>query len=180
MKTLSYISAFLLFTFYLVSHAAVAETAVEFSMVEKTVKPIKFFYGEYQLSGKDMHKQGDEIAQKTAFAIATKTSTVLDGPFTYIFENVSSFDPEKITAQIGWPVDQEAQPVGSFLYKETKPFKCLTTEFKGSHKDLPRFWKKLVTMAIAKGYKVTGEGRTLITLAGQDGYVAAHLQLGIM
>jgi len=126
-----------------------------------------------------MHKQGDKIAEKTAYAIATKTPTVLNGPFTYIFENVQSFDLQALTAQIGWPVEKKIQGVDSYLFKETAPFKCITVVHEGPHSELPHAWKKLVTQAIAEGYKVTGEGRTLIKLSGANGYVVAELQLGV-
>lgn len=149
------------------------------SLEVKTLPSIHFFYGEYSLSSKDMHKQGEKIAEKTAYAIATKTPTVLNGPFTYIFENVQSFDPKAINAQIGWPVEKPINGVGSYLFKETKEFKCISVVHEGPHAELPHAWKKLVTQAIAEGHKVTGEGRTVIKLSGANGYVIAELQLGV-
>ena len=75
----------------IVSISSVAIASSEKSLEVKTVPGIHFFYAEYSLSNENMHKQGDKIAEKTAYAIATKTPTVLNGPFTYIFENVQSF-----------------------------------------------------------------------------------------
>lgn len=162
----------------------IATSATTFASAEKklevtTLPGINFFYSKHTLSNENMHKQGDEIAQKTAYTIATKTSTVLDGPFTYIFENVQSFDPQALTAQIGWPVEKETQAAGSYLFKQTAPFKCITYRHEGPHSELPHAWKQLVTQAIAEGHKVTGEGRTLIKLSGANGYVVAELQLGV-
>ena len=153
--------------------------STEKSLEIKTVPGIHFFYGEYSLSNKNMHKQGDKIAEKTAYTIATKTPTVLSGPFTYIFENVESFDPSTINAQIGWPVEKSIEGVGSYQFKEVKPLKSVSYIHEGAHTELPNKWKKLITQAIAEGHKITGEGRTLIRLSGANGDVVAELQLGI-
>jgi len=163
----------------IISFSAASFSSTEKSLEVKTIPAINFFYGKHTLSNENMHKQGDKIAEKTAYAIATKTPTVLNGPFTYIFENVQSFDPKALTAQIGWPVEKKIQGVDSYLFKETTPFKCITFVHEGPHSELPHAWKKLVTQAIAEGHKVTGEGRTLIKLSGANGYVVAELQLGV-
>jgi len=163
----------------IISLSSIAIAAPEKSLEVKTVPGIHFFYGEYSLSNKDMHKQGDKIAEKTAYTIATKTPTVLNGPFTYIFENVQSFDPKLINAQIGWPVEKTIEGVGSYQFKEVKPLKSISFIHEGPHTELPHAWKKLVTQAIAEGHKITGEGRTLIKLSGANGYVVAELQLGV-
>ena len=154
-------------------------SSTEKSLEIKTIPAINFFYSKHTLANENMHKQGDKIAEETAFAIATQTPTVLNGPFTYIFENVQSFDLEALTAQIGWPVEKKIQGVGSYLFKETAPFKCITFVYEGPHSGLPHAWKRLVTQAIAEGHKITGEGRSLIKLSGANGYVVSELQLGV-
>ena len=163
----------------IISFSTVSFSSTETSLEVTTIPAINFFYSNHTLANENMHKQGDKLAEKTAFTIATKTPTVLNGPFTYIFENVQSFDPKALTAQIGWPVEKKVQGFDSFLFKKTAPFKCITFVHEGPHLELPHAWKKLVTQAIAEGYKVTGEGRTLIKLSGANGYVVAELQLGI-
>ena len=163
----------------IIAFSTTSYASTEKPLEVKSLPSIHFFYGEYTLSNEDMHKQGDKIAEKTAYTIATKTPTVLNGPFTYIFENVQSFEPDSLTAQIGWPVEKKINGFGAFLFKETAPFKCITIVYEGPHSELPHVWKKLVTQAIAEGQRVTGEGRTLIKLSGADGYVVAELQLGV-
>lgn len=170
---------FWILTGLIVSFSSASFASTEKALAIKTLPSINFFYSKHTLSNESMHKQGDEIAEKTAFAIATKTPTVLNGPFTYIFEDVQSFDLQALTAQIGWPVEKKINGVGSYLFKETTSFKCITVVHEGPHSELPHAWKKLVTQAIAEGHKITGEGRTLIKLSGANGYVVAELQLGV-
>lgn len=149
------------------------------SLDVKTVPGIHFFYGKYTLSDKNLHQQGDRIAEKTAFTIATKTKTVLNGPFTYIFENVESLDPSTLTAQIGWPVEKAVAGIDGFQYKEVPPLKSISTLHEGPHSELPQAWNNLINQAVNAGHKVTGEGRTVIKLSGANGYVVAELQLGV-
>ena len=163
----------------IISFSTTSYSSTEKALEVKTLPSINFFYGEYTLSNESMQKQGDKIAEKTAYTIATKTPTVLDGPFTYIFENVQSFDPKTLTAQIGWQVEKEIQGVDSYLFKKTMRFKCITAVYEGPHSELPHAWKKLVTQAVGEGHKITGEGRTLIKLSGANGYVVTELQLGV-
>ena len=170
--------------FWILTGLIISFTTASFSSVEKalevkTLPSINFFYSKHTLSNESMHEQGDKIAEKTAYAIATKTPTVLNGPFTYIFEDVQSFDPQALTAQIGWPVEKKISGVDSYLFKETAVFKCVSFTYEGPHSKLPHAWEKLVTQAIAEGHKVSGEGRTLIKLSGANGYVVAELQLGV-
>lgn len=163
----------------LLSLSTIAIASTEKPLEINTAPGIHFFYDEYTLSKENMHKQGDLIAEKTAFTIATKTKTVLSGPFMYIFEDVESFDPQTLTAQIGWPVEKTVEGVGSYQFKEVKAFKNISYTHEGPHSELPALWARLAAQATAEGHTITGEGRTIIRLSGANGDVIAELQLGI-
>ncbi|UZE96380.1 GyrI-like domain-containing protein [Alkalimarinus alittae] len=97
----------------------------------------------------------------------------------YIFENVQSFDPQTLTAQIGWPVEKAIDGVDSYQYKEVKAFKSVNFTHEGPHSELPLIWQNLAAQAVAEGHTITGEGRTFIRLSRANGDVVAELQLGI-
>ncbi len=176
-QSLLVIAALLLSVF---SGASIANAGKTLPKLEaKTIAPVNFFYGEYTLSGKDMHQQGEKLAEKTAYAVATKTHAVIDGPFTYRFEHVESLEPKSLTAQIGWPVSKPIPSAAGYLFKQAPSFKAVTRRYEGMHTGMVNAWKKLVTEAIAQGFKPTGEGRTLIKLSSNNGYVITELQLGV-
>lgn len=159
--------------------ASASHAATPLALEEKTVPAQTFFYQDYQLKGGDLHSQGAEIAQKTAWTIATKTDTVLKGALTYVFQNIDRQESSVVTAQIGWPIEKPTAPVGNYKVLESAPFHCLVYTHEGSNKALPEVWRQLHKQAIAEGYRPIGEGRTVIRMSGKDGYVVAELQLGI-
>ena len=123
----------------------------------KSIAPVNFFYGEYQLSGSDMHLQGEKLAEKTAYDVATKTHGLIDGPFTYRFEQVESLQPESLTAQIGWPVNKAISATAGYLFKQTASFKAVTRRYEGMHTGMVNAWKKLLTEAIAQATRRSRE-----------------------
>ena len=173
---------FLLFGLCLsiIAGASVANATKKLPKLEaKSIAPINFFYSEHKLLGKDIQLQGEKLAEKTAYDVATKTRGLIDGPFTYRFEHVESLSPKSLTAQIGWPVNKPISATAGYLFKQTASFKAVTRRYEGMHTGMIDAWKKLLTESIAQGFKPTGEGRTLIKLSSHNGYVVTELQLGV-
>lgn len=148
----------------------------------KTVPETHYVYSHKQLSQGSFHKEGEKIAEDTAFFIATKTDTLIDGPFTYVFENV---DPAKleqskmVNAKLGWPVKRSTTIDNQYTYEKANALKCLTFIHEGPSSKVPESFQKLYDEAARQNLAFNGEARAIIKLSSNTGYIVTELQLGI-
>ncbi len=148
----------------------------------KTVEAMSYVYSTQTLQQGKSHQQGEKIAEATAFFIATKTDTLIDGSFTYVFDNIDENALQKtqqVDANLGWPVKKLATATPGYQQKELPSFKCLTLIHKGPSTEVLDSWQKLQAEAKARGLKFTGHARAIIKLSSNTGYVISELQLGI-
>jgi hypothetical protein len=138
-----------------------------------------FFYGQYQLSNDNLHQQGEKLAETIAYAVATKTHGVIQGAFTYRFRHVQTLAPQNLIAEIGWPVNKPVTPIAAYHFEKVPSMRSVTYRYEGMNKGMLQAWKILISQAQSQGFKPTGEGRTIIQLSSNTGYVVADLQLGV-
>jgi effector-binding domain-containing protein len=173
-------------TKFLLVALAFCTSALTFANTEspfeiKTIEAMNYVFSTQTLQQDKSHQQGEKIAEETAFYIATKTDTLIDGSFTYVFDNVdaeSLQQVQRIDANLGWPVKKPATHTSGYQQKELPKFKCLTLTHKGPSTEVIESWQKLYNEAKARGLQFTGHARAIIKLSSNTGYVISELQLG--
>lgn len=149
------------------------------SVQEKQVEAKHFYFGEFSIEQAKDEPTSSGIAKKLAQVIAFETSTQINGAFSVVVEGFSAekFKSKDAMLQMGWWVMREGEPVDNFRSELKPAAKSLSAQFKGHQDGLMQAWQDLYQMAVDKGYQVKGDGRTLINLHSNTGYLLAELQL---
>ena len=151
------------------------------TLQEKRVEEQFFYFGTYSIEQAKNQNASEAVAKKLAQTIAFKTETEIDGAFSLVVEgeNINSIVDGSAALQLGWWVKKIGEPVDNFRSEIKPQFKCLSVKFKGDQLTLINAWQKFYETTLAKNYKITGDGRMLINLHSNTGYMMAELQLAI-
>ncbi len=145
----------------------------------KNIPERHWYFGEYSIKQAKDQPTTEALAKTLAQTIAFKTSTEIDGAFSLVVEGatVDSILQEDTMIQLGWWVKRPGEPQGEFRSELKPAAKCLVAQFKGNQTELMLAWHQLYLTALDRGYEVSGNGRTLINLHSNTGYMMAELQL---
>ncbi|GAA3924449.1 hypothetical protein [Litoribacillus peritrichatus] len=150
-------------------------------LIEKEVPAKHFYFGEYSIIQAKDQPTSEGVAKQIAQTIAFKTSSEIDGAFSLLVEgeSIEFLMTDKAKVQLGWWVKREGEAVDNFRSELKPAMRCLSAEFKGDQQALVKAWQELYQAAMERGYKISGDGRMLIKLHSNTGYLVAELQLAI-
>lgn len=148
-------------------------------VVEEKVTPgIKYFSTTKTLSSEEFKEQTRGIAGQVATAVGKSKVLKVDGPLMLIYKDRISMPESAITAQIGFPIKGYTKDTAPYALESKTPFKCLSLLHSSNRETTRENWQFLYDFAKEKGYQLSGEYRTVVTV-GVTG-VKAELQLGIL
>ncbi|GLQ32826.1 hypothetical protein [Litoribrevibacter albus] len=151
------------------------------SLEVKDIPARHWYFGEYSIQQAKDQPTTEALAKRLAQTIAFQTTTEIDGAFSLVVEGatVDSILKEDTMIQLGWWVKREGEPKDEFKSELKPEAHCLVAQFKGNQTELMLAWHQLYLTALDRGYQVVGNGRTLINLHSNTGYMMAELQLVI-
>ena len=158
------------------------DTGLDLDSLEvKTIPERHWYYGEYSIEQAKHQPTTEALAKRLAQTIAFKTTSEIDGAFSLVVEGVTleSLLKEQTLVQLGWWVKREGEAHDEFRSELKSEAKCLVATFQGDQTNLMLAWHQLYLTALDRGYNVLGDGRTLINLHSNTGYLMAELQLVI-
>ena len=126
----------------------------------KEVKPINFIYFRTET-------KIDQLIQlvpvaKALFKEAVNLNLHVTGPVHWHYFNFNGDVTKSFTLEISLPVDQvPADYDGSFHFKRTEPFKCVSVIHEGGWLDIPQSYGKLMQFIEAKGLSPIAVNREL-------------------
>ncbi len=138
---------------------------------------MEFFYRTYTLSSEELEKRSRAIAVKTASDAIRRAHVRINGPLTFIFQDLERMSDDAITANIGFPISGSGNHVDKYQQQRQPEFKCLSLELEEQVEDEEAVWTALYLTAIENGLTVSGQSRTLIKM--RFGGYNIEYQLGI-
>ncbi|MFC3152780.1 hypothetical protein ACFOEK_17210 [Litoribrevibacter euphylliae] len=185
MKRLGSIFATFILVLLPIAHSLASttlNTGLDLDSIElKDIPARHWYYGEYSIQQAKDQPTTEALAKRMAQTIAFQTSTEIDGAFSLVVEGatVDSILKEDTVIQLGWWVKREGEAKDEFKSELKPEAHCLVAQFKGNQTELMLAWHQLYLTALDRGYEVVGNGRTLINLHSNTGYMMAELQLVI-
>lgn len=162
--------------------APTLNTGLDLQSIEvKDIPAHHWYFGEYTIKQAKDQPTTEALAKRLAQTIAFQTSTEIDGAFSLVVEGVTieSILKDETMIQLGWWVKREGEANAEFKSELKPAAHCLVAQFKGNQTELMLAWHQLYLTALDQGYEVVGNGRTLINLHSNTGYIMAELQLVI-
>ncbi|HEU5289353.1 MAG TPA: GyrI-like domain-containing protein [Cyclobacteriaceae bacterium] len=153
----------------------------EYAPTLKQVKPINFLFFRTETTVSELEKFLP-IANDL-FKEAFENKLRITGPVHWHYFGFSPEADNSFTLEVALPVaDVIGEYDGSFHFKRTEPFKCVSLMHEGSWQDLPRSYGSLMQFIMKKNLKVSGVNREIYInadFANPDANIT-EVQIGIL